>query len=345
MKSAVRKSIAAVAALLSAGSLVACSTDPSMSPFQNPRPWQAVEGDAAYEKLDYSVAIYDVKKGTAADKREKIADGTLFFTLEYNEQTATGGDASLDMAFSVTYNDKAPKNDAGKTDTITGLTRFRTDSLETISMSKTVSLAEREGEKNMSYSIVADYSAGKATRSMFGKEKTLKIPGGKYWDNETMYYLARATSIKKNDSTNFTMTNLFECFENDEVDELTMIAAADEKLTQLEFDEWIKPYVITKEQEDAEKEAQKDKDKEKTATLADAASNEAYKIPCYGVSIVMNVDERGPAQVVYYSERPIEVNGVRHKKVPLKMTYTLFEGSKAVVLYEYTLTGLAFEKQ
>lgn len=343
---------AVITAVAAATALVACSSDPEMSAFQNPRPWQKAEGDTAYEKLDYSVAIYDTNAGTAKDKRVQIASGTLGFTLQYNEQTAIGGNASLDMAYTVTYNDNAPQKEVGVTDSITSTTLFRTNSLETLSMQKTVSLGKREGEKdgeNKSYTITADYSNGKATREMYGKTKKLNIPGGKYWDNEMMYYLARATGIKKNNTTYFKMTNLFDCFEAGEVSELTMMASAQQKFTQLEFDDpWIKDYVITKEQEDAEKEAEKEKEKSKAAVNADTegdTEDEVYKVPCYCVAIVMDADDSGPAHYVYYSERPLEDGGIRHKRVPLKITYTQFKGSKATIHYEYTLSSISFVKQ
>ncbi len=346
-------------AVCAATALVACTSDPTVSEFQNPRPWQTVKNEQAYEKLDYSAAVYDTGAGTAEDKRVKIAEGTASFTLEYGTQTGSPNDgATLDTSMSITYNEAAPQKDRGKTDTVTSSMTLLSNSLETLSMTKTVALADRDGERNNSYTLAADYSKGKATRTMHGKDKTLKIPDGKYWDNEFMYYLARTTGIKKGSSTTFYMTNLFDSFQNGEIEELTMAASADGKLTKLEFDDWIKPYVITKEQEDAEKEEQKKDEGGKTAQNAvgalnsDAGQTEGgeavdapYTVPCYNVSIIMTKDERGPAQIVYYSERPIEHNGLRHKKVPLKMTYALYENSKIAVLYEYTLTALSFVKQ
>ncbi|MCH5163328.1 MAG: hypothetical protein J1G38_07600 [Clostridiales bacterium] len=348
MNSIVKKLTATLSALAAATALVACSSDPTMSAFQNPRPWQTSEGDVAYEKLDYTVALYDAKKGTSEEKRVKIADGTLSYTLDYGTQTALGGEASLEMNMSVTYNDSAPSKDKGLTDTMTSLTRFRTESLEAIGMDKSVTLAVREGEKkNNSYKIAADYAKGKATLEMNGNTKTLKGFAEKCWDNELMYYLARATNIKKSSSTLFHMSNLFDCFQKGEYEELTMVAVAKSKLTQLEFDPWIKDYVITKEQEAAEKEEEKNKVTAATAQEGDGAGDgeeqeEPYKLPCFCVEIAMNVDESGPSQFVYYSERPIEDGGLRHKKVPVKMSYTLYNGSKAEVVYEYTLSSLSF---
>lgn len=355
MKSYVKKSIAVMTAAAAATALVACTSDPSVSAFQNPRPWQTVKNEQAYEKLDYSAAIYDTKAGTASDKRVKIADGTLSFTLEYGAQTGSPNDsATLDMAMSMTYNDSALQTDRGKTDTIASKTTFLSNSLETLTMDKTVALADRDGKKNNSYKLSADYAKGRATRTMYGKDKTLKLAEGKYWDNECMYYLARTTGIKKGASTTFYMTNLFDSFQSGEVEELTMAASTADKLARLEFDDWIKPYVITKEQEDAEKEEQK-KSSASSASRAETPdgeqtgdgeqTDEPYTVPCYHVEIVMTKDERGPAQTVYYSERPIEHNGIRHKKVPLKMTYAVYSGGKIAIMYEYTLTSLSFVKQ
>lgn len=353
MKSSVKKLTAAITAVAAATALVACSSEPTVSAFQNPRPWQTVKNEQAYEKLDYAVAVYDAKAGTSDDKRIKIADGTLSFTLEYGKQEGTPTDgATLDMALSVTYNDAAPEKDRGKTDAITSTSTILTNSLETLTVEKHVSLAEREGVKNNSYDISADYGRGTATRTMHGNTKKLKLDEGKYWDNESMYYLARTTNIKKGASTTFYMTNLFDSFERGEVEQLTMAASAESKLTQLPFDEWISPYVITKEQEDAEKEEEKnEQDKNKSLSVAaendggEADGEQPYTVPCYRVGIVMAVDERGPDQVVYYCERPIENGGLRHKKVPLKMTYALYTGGKVSIQYEYTLTGLSFVKQ
>ena len=336
---------AVVTAFASASALVACTADPAMSAFQNPRPWQS-EGSAVYEKLDYSVSVYDTKKGATEDKRVLIASGDLGFVLEYGEQTSLGGEATLDMSFSVKYNDNAPEKDIGITDTIVSKTTLRTDSLETLSMQKTVTLGERAGETNRSYSITAEN--GKATRTMYGNTSTLKI-NGKYWDNETMYYLARATDIKKSATTNFYMTGLFDCFEKDEYSQLTMSAAANDSLTKLEFDEWIKDYVITKEQEDAEKEEEKNDQETKAAKSDEATGGETaedtpYTVPCYSVAILMATTESGPAHFAYYSERPIEVDGIRHKKVPLKITYAVYDGNSMALYYEYILTSLSFKK-
>lgn len=353
MKSSVKKLTAVFTALTAATALVACSSEPTMSAFQNPRPWQASEGEAAYESLGYSVAVYDTKKGATDDKRVLIADGTLGYVLSYSKQDARGGEATLDMKFNVVYNDKAPENDVGATDSITSKTLFRTDSLEALSMQKTVTLGARKNEdesKNKSYSIDADYSKGKATREMYGKTQTLKNLDEKCWDNELMFYLARATGIKKGSTTNFYMTNLFDCFEKKEYTQLTMVAAAKDKLAQLEFDPWIKDYVITKEQEEAEKEeadngeAAQAKTVENDGEGADDAEASAYTLPCFCVEIAMSVDERGPSHFVYYSERPMEEGGLRHKKVPVKITYAVYQGGKVALQYEYTLTSLSFTR-
>lgn len=58
--------------------------------FDSPRPWH-VSADA-YEKLDYTVNVYDTSNGSEEQNRVLIANGTANYTL--SDRTRTDGTIS-----------------------------------------------------------------------------------------------------------------------------------------------------------------------------------------------------------------------------------------------------------
>ncbi len=319
----------AVMCATSAVALSACST-PITVTFDSVKPWHDVT--ASYEKLVYDVNIYDTSEGTLPEKRNRIAGGEM--TYELTEGTRTEGSSSyseLIMNFSVTYDKAAGERDAGKTDTVTSRTEFQSDSLVTSKMEKTVTLEDRgDGAENLSYTITADYfDKHEATRTMSGKTDTLSIPNATYYDNELMIYLARATAIANNAATSFYMTNLFDCFVNGEFGTYTMTASGDSVSRDVELGAWINGYVVEPEPAEGEEAPQ---------------PSPTGILPCTCVGIIINADRHGPPYYVYYSEKAFKAGDFTHKKVPVKISYAGYTGSKQTRVTEYVLKGLAFEK-
>lgn len=329
----IKKSIGIITAAALALSLSACSQPTTVS-FDSERPWH--DGTASYEKLDYAVAIYDTSKNTSEDKRVLIADGTLSYTLEENTRTQGSSVYSeLDTSFSVTYNAAAAEADRGKTDTVTSKVEFHNDSLASSRMTKTVTLADREGADNLSYTLDADYfGTHKATRVMNGNTRTINIPQNTYCDNETMIYLARATGISRGSNTNFYLCNIFDSFLNGSLTNYTMSASSNDSFHKVKLGKWIEPLVVVEEENGKASET----DGEETEPV------DYYELPCYRVNISISAEKHGPPYCVYYSSKEIEHAGKKHKKVPVKITYAEYSGTTQVRITEYTLTSLSFEK-
>ena len=124
--------------VVAALSLCACNTETAETTFDKTMPWHdSVElaPTGSYERLDYSVAIYDTTKGVADDKRIVIAEGEMSFELKESVSYT-----SLAMDFAVTYNDAAPEADRGKTDRIQSEVEFESNSLAAKRSEKTVTL-------------------------------------------------------------------------------------------------------------------------------------------------------------------------------------------------------------
>ncbi len=326
MKKSIKKVLCLTSAL-SVFALAACSTIPPSPTFDSTLPWHDEgKSGASYEKLDFDAAIYNTRNGSADDVRVKIAEGSLCFEL--TEDSRTDGDkrySSLDMNFSVTYNDSAPEADRGKTDTISSITEFATISLVTSKMHKQVSLADREGVQNLSYTIDADYfDSHRATINRRDTSSSLSIPSGTYYDNETMFYLARATALGKGASTSFYMNSLFDCFLNGEFSSLTMATSTDGSLNTVNIGDWVKEFGIE--------------------GVTDDNNVTTYPVSCYNTQIGMNADKPGPPYFVLYSEKPFVSGEKKHNKVPVFISYSEYERGKVVRVTEYTLSGCSFDK-
>lgn len=325
----ISRGAARVAAAISAtAALCACAPSTPTVKFDDVKPWH--DTGASYERLEYSTAIYDASKGGEADKRVKIADGSLAFTLtEHTRAEGTIYYNELEMEFSVTYNDSAPEPDRGKTDRISSVTEFMTDSLVASRMTKTVEIAKREDTANRSYRLEADYfGTHKATLTHTGGEsettETMNIGKDTYYDNETMFFLARATAIGAKTSTTFRMTNLYQSFDVGKFTNYTMIASGDSDLQSLDIGDFVKDFGAE-------------------AVTADDGTT-SYPLSCYRVNIMINADKHGPPYVVHYTEKPFKSDDKEHKKIPVKISYSQYAGSKLSVVTEYTLVGCSFDK-
>ena len=305
--------------------LTACSNVPALPTFDSELPWHDASG-ASYELLDYTVAVYDTRNGSGDDVRVKIADGAL--TFELTEESRVDGDrsySSLDMNFSVKYNDSAPEADRNKTDRIASTTEFATTSLVTSKMHKSVNLEEREGVNDYSYTIDADYfDKHSATMDFLDKQLSISIPSGMYYDNETMFYLARATALAAGGSTTFYLTGLFDCFMNGGFENITMATSTASSLNTVYLGDWVKDFGVE--------------------GVTDDDGVTAYPISCYNTQIAMNVEKHGPPYYVLYSEKPFVQNDKEHNKIPVFMSFSEYERGKLVRVTEYTLSACAFDK-
>lgn len=317
---------AAIAASVSL--LTACSTQPVESAFENPRPWQddiSIARNGSYEKLDYAVTVYDTTAGVADDKRIAIAVGTMSFELTEsiaNEYT------TLDMRFSVTYNDGAPEIDRGLTDTVSSTVRFSTGSLAAQYMQKTVTLADRAGVKNLSYTVTADYH-GNQTATLTTNDQTeaatLPLSKNTCRDNEMMFYLARAQAIAPETSTMFRMINVYQSFVAGKTTEYTLYAQTSAEKTSVNIGDFVKDCGV--------------------AAVTDEATGEvSYPVSCYSVNIGRSGTEAGPPYNVLYSENAFTIGEKSHKKIPVKISYSEYKNNRAFRATEYVLSACSFDK-
>ncbi len=321
------KRIFAVAAAAGALSLSACTTPITVS-FDSPKPWQ--DGAPSYEKLVYDVSVYNTEKGSDEANRVKIASGSLTFDLADAVRTqGTAKYSTLDTAFTITYNANASEADKGCTDTVTSKIEFQSDSLATSTMKKTVSLAPREGEeKNLSYTVTADYfDTHKATRLMTGtpdaQEETMSIPSGAFYDNETMFYTARATGLGAGATKNFYLTNVFDSFVKGSLTTYTMAAQTAEATEKIDIGDFVKDYGVE-------------------PTVAEDGTT-TYPVSCFKTDILMTDTKHGQPYTVYYTENPFVSNGKTHKKIPLKIKFDEYKGSALARRTEYVLVECSFD--
>ncbi len=330
------KRISAALAAAAALGLSACSTAPSVV-FDSTRPWHDADTPStaySYEKLEYSVKIYDTTAGSGEAERKEIADGSASFTLDEAHADGTIGYTHLDTAFTVTYNADAGETDGGLTDKMTSHVEFQTDSLTAKYMTKTVTLAPREGKTDLSYTVTADYfGTHKAERVMYGKTDTLDIPQGTYNDNEMMFHLARATPLALGASPVFYMTNIFDSFINGSLTKYSMTASCGKELIDVKVSESIAKLVCVPPEE-----TEKDESEAKNADGADDTA-----VSCYPVSVMISDAEHGPPYSVFYSEKPFKIGEKIHTKIPVKISYSEYSGSKPYRVTEYILTSCAFQ--
>lgn len=317
---------AALAATSVALSLTACSTEAQESSFDDPLPWRS--SGTVYEKLDYDVAIYDTLKSAAEDKRVKIADGGLSFTLD---DGSTGGNTTLDMRFSVTYDsDKnVAGNDAGCTDTIVSRSTFEPKSLNTATMYKEVTLDDRENAANLSYRISADYFGDRKAKFLYtkqdgAKERTMGLPADPRHDNETMFFVARAQGIKNGSSTYFKTVNLFDSFLRGEITEYGITVSGSSK-RDLDLGDWVKDFGIE-------------------AVTDEETQEVSYPVSCVSASMTINDENHGPAYYVTYSLVPFKAGDKTHGKLPVRIEYSQYSGSNNYRHTVYTLRSCAFDR-
>ena len=325
MKNNAKRFLCAALAATTAFSFVACSTETAESSFDSPLPWHV--SDSSYEKLEYSVAIYNTQKSEKEDERVQIADGTMTFTLE---EGADQGYTKLDMSFTVTYlNIDAADNDAGLKDEINSTVYFEPNSLAAKSMDKTVKLADRKDTKNLSYEIHADYfdthkATFKYTEQNDAKVTTRSLPKDICRDNEMMFFVARAQSISKESSTNFKMINLYDSFNSGKTAEYRMAVNCSSE-RKLDLGDWVKEYGIQ-------------------AVTDEKTSKTTYPVTCFSTTIAISDEKHGPSYAVMYAKDSFKVGAAEHKKLPVKISYSSYNGSNPYRLTTYTLTGCSFTK-
>lgn len=329
MNKHVKNNLCVALCALTALSACACSTTQPESTFDSPRPWHddiKIALDGSYEKLDYSVAVYDTTGGVTDDKRVKIADGSMTFTLS---EPVSGDFTTLDMSFSVTYAADAPAPDAGLTDTITSRVLFSTNSLAAKEMQKTVTLADRDGKDNLSYELSADYFGTHEATMRFtasdGEPRTLKLSEDTCHDNEMMFMLARAQTLATEASTMFRAVNIFDSFANGKLTEYTMIATSAAELVTVDIGDWVKDFGVE--------------------PVTDEQTGETtYPVTCYNTSIGINAERHGPPYVVNYTEKPFVRGEKSHAKLPIRIGYSQYENSRGYRYTEYTLTACTFDR-
>ena len=334
MKNATKKVTAAVCAA-SVALLGACTPTVKVV-FDEVKPWH--DSAASYERLVFDTAIYDT---TDENSHVTIATGKLTFELTENFETTAEGVpyTKIEMTSTVTYNDSAPEKDRGLTDTISSYVDFQSSGLAARRSEKNVTLADRAGVENLSYTVTADYfGTHTATRKMLasGEEKSLNIEqrGSGYYDNEMLFYLARATKMGAGSQASFSAVNLFDSF-----------IGKKPKLVNYSF------AVNTSKSPSVIVFADDDKNWVKNFGVEPVTSDDGtvtYPVPCYFTSIALSATKAGQPYVVHFSQNPFkqgeEGSEKSHGKIPMKISYSEYTETTRTRFTEYTLTELSFEK-
>ena len=325
MKASIKRKLAALTAVATVFALCGCNQEVAVV-LDTPSPWH--DGNGAYEKLVYSVAIYD---GGSGEERKTLATGELVFELT----ETTGGayeTSTLDTRYTVTYTQDADEIERGLTDTVTSSVVFMTDSLHASSSQKTVSLAKRADKLDLSYTVTAEYmgeNAHKATVTMTGYDEPtsteISIPSGTFYDNEMMYYLARSTKLAANSAQSFRMVNLFDSQNTGKFTNYNMLASVKQDLAKIDVGDWVKDFGV---------EAVTD---EETGAVS-------YPVSCYETGIYINDSKHGPEHYAFYSEKPFTSNGKAHNKIPVLMHYSEYSTSVLTRYTEYKLVSCSFDK-
>ena len=323
MKKTFGKITCAALAAVSALSLAACSTEIAESAFDNPLPWNDSSG--SYERLDFSVEVFNTQKSESLDKRVKIGNGEVSFVLNEGE---AGGYTRIDTSFTLTYlNIDEAGIDAGLTDKVTSTVVFEPKSMAAKSMEKTVSLADRKDKTNLSYTVTADYfDSHKATitYTATNKTSTMSLSKNACRDNEMMLYLARAQSLSSSSSTNFNMMNIFDSFNTGEPVKYN-IAVTGMSERSVDVGDWVKDFGIEKKD-------------------ADNEQGESYPVKCITTSLMINATNHGPGYIIMFAKDSFKSGNKEHKKIPVKIDYDEYLGSKPYRHTMYTLTSCSFDK-
>lgn len=324
MKLSLKKKICVMTAVVSAFAFTGCSAEPGESAFDNPLPWHdAVSG--SYEKLDYSLAVFDTTP-SGATERIQIADGQMSFELIERQN----GYTELNMDFTVTYRADAPAPDAGLTDSISSKVTFETNSLASRDMHKEMKLAAREGQINRSYVIDADYFGSRTAKFKYtaiegAAEQIVALPQNICHDNEMMIYLARAQAVAAGSSTMFKMVNVFDSANGGELAQYPMVVTGSETKQTLDIGDWVRDFGVA-------------------AVTDEQSGATSYPISCVYATININEERHGPPYFVYFAEAPFKSNDKSHGKVPIRIGYNQYNGSKPYRTTEYTLTGCTFDR-
>lgn len=313
------KSVFALVLVVALAALAcACeSTAPSLS-LDSPVPWTH-SGDAkdAYEKCVYSIERKDV----TTDK--VTATGTLTYELAPSDD----GKSVLTSNMSITYTDDAPERDRGKTDTVTSSVKFSAISLAPESSVKTVELAVRDGETaNLSYDLAVDYVKGESTLTYTRRENAVStISVGDHtlmnvYDNETLYYVARAASgIKAGGSGSFANACFFDLHGAGSFSYKTMNFTCASEAESLGTYEFLKPFTTD-------------------------GSVSAIK-----TSLSQSGDNSGPAIDLWLSATDFVIDaakGAKTRKVMMKLALTEYDVAQAVKKYvtTYSLSDYSVTK-
>ena len=325
MKASIKRKLAASIAAVTAIVLCGCNQELAVS-LETPSPWH--DGNNSYENLVYEVTVYD---GGSDDARKTLALGTLTFELQEGKKDGdTYESGTIDMSYSVTYTQDADEKERGLTDTITSTVSYMADSLHVSKSEKTLSLAKREGVTDLSYTVTADYmNDHKATVTMTGYDEPtsgeITIPSGTFYDNEMMYYLARATTLSAGGGLYFKMVNLFDSYNTGKFTNYNMLASVKSDLAKIDIGDWVKDYGV---------EAVTD---EETGAVS-------YPVSCYETGIYINDSKHGPEHYAYYTEKPFVSDGKTHNKVPVLMHYSEYSVNVLTRYTEYKLVSCSFVK-
>lgn len=319
---------AAAAVIMGAAALTGCTGNAVEVSFDSPYPWSG----SGYEKATYSITVY--AHDDKGEKTDVIATGTYITEIIDNAVTSSSNIkyGRVNNSVTITYNDKAPEVDRGKTDTINAYAIFNMNGMVTRESYREYNVEKRDGATELfSYVCEMDYFAGKGTYTTFetvdGEEREVKselsFPSGVYYDNEQLYYLARAQGIDVGATKAFFMTSPLNSLHSKKITTYTMSVSAASSLVNRKSELATYPYVRPEEPAEG------------------VAEDET---PCYATTLAISGTNPGAPTFLYFSTYDAAIDGKTNKKVLEYFYNQTFNGTVLATETQYQLKDIVFTR-
>lgn len=317
----------AAAVMASAVALTGCTGSAIVVSLDNPYPWSG----SGYEKATYSVTIYNHNE--KGEKKDIFATGEYVTEIIDNAETSASNIkyGRVNNSLTLHYNENADEVDRGKTDTINAYAIYNMNGMVTRESYREYNVEKRDGATELfSYVCEMNYFAGRGTFKTYKSEddtvkeevSELSFTSDTYYDNEQLYYLARAQALGAGASQNFFLTSPLNSFSANKITTYTMSSITASSLENRKSGLSVYPYVLPEEPDEAVG---------------------ADETPCYAVTLsIGNSTTSGPPTFMYFSTYDATIDGKTNKKV-LEYFYTQsFNGTVVATETQFQLKDIIF---
>lgn len=264
---------------------------------------------------NYEKSVFDIVRKDAQNKI--LGTGSLTLTLSKSNELSTSTLTYYNLKSELLFT-----HNNGNVDSIVSNAIFESQSVYCVYSDKTVVL-QSNPQKN--YAFVCDYKGqNKVVTYTVGENQEestlstynlLSAHSGAVYDNETLYYLARAFNANSQQYGNFALTNLYDCYLVNNVNTYSVYyrTSLDKSLTDF------------------------------TQTQLSAWGVSTTFLPTYQVSLSINGDMSGPPVELWYTDPDITFGDGQNKKVLAKIMTTNYvipgsQSTGAIGDIEFTTT-------